>query len=67
MIGVYGAAAGMSEGDVLSLVDLYAAIVSRFRSREFLDEVYVHSARQDVKDTKLGYALYQSERIRPQN
>jgi hypothetical protein len=67
MIGVYGAAAGMSGEDVLSLVDLYAAIVSHFRAKEFLDEVYTHSARQDVEDTKLGYALYQSGRIRLRN
>jgi hypothetical protein len=67
MIGVYGAAAGMSRENVLSLVDLYAAVVSHFRAKEFLDEVYTHSARQDVEDTKLGYALYQSGRIRLRN
>jgi hypothetical protein len=67
MIGVYGAAAGMSREDVRSLVDLYAAVVSHFRAKEFLDEVYTHSARQDVEDTKLGYALYQSGRIRLRN
>jgi hypothetical protein len=64
MIGVYGAAAGLSQDDVLSLVDLYAAIVSHFSPSEHLDEVYTHSAKQDVEDTKLGYALYQSGRIR---
>jgi len=42
------------------LVDIYAAIVSHFRTKEFLDEVYTHSARQEVEDTTLGYALYQS-------
>ena len=64
MIGVYGAAAGLSQDDVLSLVDLYAAIVSHFSPSEHLDEVYTHSAKQDVEDTKSGYALYQSGRIR---
>jgi hypothetical protein len=66
MIGVYGAVAGMSREDVLSLVDLYAAIVSHFRAKD-LDEVYTHSARQDVEDTKRGYELYQSGRIRLRN
>lgn len=66
MIGVYGAAAGMGSDDVLSLVDLYATFVSHFRAKD-LDEFYTHSARQDVADTKLGYALYQSGRIRLRN
>jgi hypothetical protein len=29
-----------------------------------MDEVYTHSAKQDVEDTKLGYRLYESGRIR---
>jgi hypothetical protein len=66
MIGVYGAAAGMSRDQVLSLVDLYATIVSEFRAKdkEPRDEFYTHSAKQDVKDTNLGYELYESGRIR---
>jgi hypothetical protein len=66
MIGVYGAAAGMSREDVLSLVDLYATIVSEFRANERNDEIYTHSAKQDAEDTRLGYELYRSGRIRPQ-
>src|ERR1700722_5617797 len=62
MIGVYGAAAGLSSDDVLSLVDLYARFVSDFGEPK--DEVYTHSAKQDVQDTKLGYRLYQSGRLR---
>jgi hypothetical protein len=67
MIGVYGAAAGMSRDEVLSLVDLYATIVSEFRAKEKepRDEIYTHSAKQDVEDTNLGYELYESGRIRP--
>jgi hypothetical protein len=66
MIGVYGAAAGMSRDQVLSLVDLYATIVSEFRAKdkEPRDEFYTHSAKQDAKDTNLGYELYESGRIR---
>jgi hypothetical protein len=66
MIGVYGAAAGMSRDQVLSLVDLYATIVSEFRAKdkEPRDEFYTHSAKQDVEDTNLGYELYESGRIR---
>jgi hypothetical protein len=64
MIGVYGAAAGMSEDQVLSMVDFYATIVSRFGAKEERDEVYTHSAKQDVADTRRGYELYQSGRVR---
>jgi hypothetical protein len=62
MIGVFAAAAGMRVEDMLSLVDAYAAPISRFKDDR--DTVYTHSAKQDVEDTKRGYALYQSGRIR---
>lgn len=62
MIGVYGAAAGLDQKDVLSTIDEYAKLFSRFDDP--LDDVYAHSTRQDVKDTKWGYSLYQSGRIR---
>jgi hypothetical protein len=62
MIGVYGAAMGLDQNDVLSTIDEYAKLFSHFD--DALDDVYTHSARQDVKDTKLGYRLYQSGRIR---
>jgi hypothetical protein len=64
MIGVYGAAAGLDQNDVLSTVDDYAVHFSRFGADERLDDVYTHSAKQDVEDTKRGYRLYQSGRIR---
>jgi hypothetical protein len=64
MIGVYAAAAGLPVDDVLKLVDAYATPISGFSTKEKLDTVYTHSARQDVDDTKSGYALYQSGRIR---
>jgi hypothetical protein len=64
MIGVYAAAAGMRVEDVLKLVDDYAAPVSNFKAKERLDEVYTHSAKQDVDDTKFGYDLYKAGRIR---
>jgi hypothetical protein len=64
MIGVYAAAAGLPVDDVLKLVDAYATPISGFSTKEKLDTVYAHSARQDVEDTKFGYALYQSGRIR---
>ena len=67
MIGVYGAAAGLSRNDVLSLVDFYAALFSSFRAPELKDQIYPHSARQDVEDTILGYSLYESGRIRLRN
>ena len=51
MIGVYGAAAGMSEEDVLSLIDLYAWPISHFHEKERLDGVYTHSAKQNVRNT----------------
>jgi hypothetical protein len=64
MIGVYGAAAGLDQDDVLSTIDDCAVNFSRFGRNDRLDDVYTHSAKQDVEDTKLGYRLYQSGRIR---
>jgi hypothetical protein len=64
MIGVYSAAAGLDQDDVLSAIDDYAKRYSHFDANERLDDVYTHSARQDVQDTRRGYALYQSGRIR---
>ena len=64
MIGVYAAAAGMRVEDALQLVDDYAAAISIFHPKERLDAVYTHSALQDVEDTKSGYELYRSGRIR---
>ena len=64
MIGVLGTAACLDVDDVLSAVDLYARFFSTFGSSEKKDEIYVHSAKQDVEDTKRGYRLYQSGRIR---
>lgn len=64
MIGVYGARLGLDEGEVLSAIDLYARYFSRFGANEKMDEVYTHSANQDVEDTKRGYRLYRSGRIR---
>jgi hypothetical protein len=64
MIGVYGAAAGLDQDDVLSTIDDYAVNFSRFGANEDKDRVYTHSAKQDVDDTKRGYELYQSGRIR---
>jgi hypothetical protein len=62
MIGVYGAKLGLDEDEVLSAVDFYARFFSTFK--EHKDEVYTHSAKQDVEDTKRGYELYRSVRIR---
>jgi hypothetical protein len=64
MIGVYAAAAGLNQSHVLSTIDDYASDKSKFDADEPLDEVYSHSAKQDVEDTKLGYKLYESGRIR---
>ena len=64
MIGVYAAAAGLKQNAVLSTIDDYASLKSTFNADEPLDEVYTHSAKQDVEDTKSGYRLYESGRIR---
>jgi hypothetical protein len=64
MIGVYAAAAGLNQNDVLSTIDDYASLKSKFDDDDPRDEVFTHSAKQDVEDTKLGYRLYESGRIR---
>jgi hypothetical protein len=65
MIGVYGAKLGLGEDEVLCAVDFYARFFSTFKEQK--DEVYTHSAKQDVEDTKRGYELYLSGRIRLEN
>jgi hypothetical protein len=64
MIGAYGARLGLDEDEVLSAIDFYAELFSRFGPNEQMDNVYAHSAGQDVEDTKTGYRLYRSGRIR---
>jgi hypothetical protein len=62
--GVFMAAAGVSREDALAIADFYASLRSKFGSNETMDDVYVHSTKQDIEDNLRGYDLYESGRIR---
>ena len=59
-IGLYAAAAGLSESDVLSLQDDYASFKSDFHHAT-MDRTYPHLAERNVRNTRLGYRLYADE------
>jgi len=62
-IGLYGAAAGITQGQLLSVQDSYAALQSHFSPGTKMDAVYVHLPERNVQNTKLGYELFNSGRI----
>lgn len=59
-IGLYAAAAGISESEILRVQDIYAWMHSRFPSNTGFDETYTHLPKRNVEDTLAGYLLYQS-------
>jgi hypothetical protein len=61
------AAAGVPMQIALLVQDTYAWGNSTFDRKEKMDAIYTHSAKQDVEDTKRGYRLYRSGRIRLEN
>lgn len=59
-IGLYGAAAGIPEPEILRLQDEYARFFSHFGPNTEFDNVYAHLPADNVQNTHLGYDLYQS-------
>lgn len=59
-IGLYSAAAGIRESESLTLQDVYAWLHSHFTPDTRFDSTYVHLPKENVKNTDLGYSLYQS-------
>lgn len=64
-IGLYGAAAGIPQDQLLSVQNEYAALQSHFPTTRKMDPVYTHLPEQNVRNTQLGYSLYNSGRIGP--
>ena len=62
-IGLYGAAAGIPLNVLLGIQDLYAAGHSKFGSAK-MDDTFPHLPEANVWDTKLGYDLFSSGRIK---
>lgn len=63
-IGLYTAANGMSEEEILIISNVYAALFSRYKEGTKFDEVYTFLPARNVHNTRLGYELYRSGRVR---
>jgi hypothetical protein len=59
-IGLYAAAAGMSEKETLDISNIVAAMQSHFAKKDTRDTTYTHLPVENVDNTKTGYRLYQS-------
>jgi len=64
-IGLYGAAAGIPAGEILTYQNWYAGTYSHFAPDTVYDTTYTHLPARNVFNTNLGYQLYQSGRIGP--
>jgi len=60
-IGLYGAASGTSENEILGISNLYASFFSHYPKDTPMDPTYTHLPLSNVSDTMLGYTLYQSK------
>ncbi|QNT79180.1 hypothetical protein [Entomobacter blattae] len=57
-IGLYSAAMGLSESEILSMQDVYAAKLSNFGEGKALDSTYTHLPKTNVENTLMGFKLY---------
>jgi hypothetical protein len=64
-IGLYGAAAGIPVGEILSYQNTYAGLFSRFAPNTVYDSTYTNLPARNVFNTNRGYELYNSGRIGP--
>jgi hypothetical protein len=64
IIGLYAAASGMTEDDILTIENAYAALFSHFQPGTVMDQIYTHLPFVNVFNTRLGFQLYKSRRIR---
>jgi hypothetical protein len=61
-IGLYAAANGMSRAEILEVEDLVAR-GSHFHGKPEMDKIYTHLAVRNIRNTDLGYQLFQSGKI----
>jgi len=64
-IGLYAAAAGMSEDELLKMQNDYAREHSHFPANTPMDDTYPSLPKRNVENTHIGYELYRSGRIGP--
>jgi hypothetical protein len=64
IIGLYAVASGMTEDEILKIENFYAALFSHFQPGTVMDPMYTHLPFVNVFNTRLGFQLYQSRRIR---
>lgn len=64
-IGLYMAASDVPIETTLSIENEYAYWFSHFSRDEPKDDVYTSLPRRNVRNTQIGYELYQSGRVRP--
>jgi hypothetical protein len=63
-IGLYAAAAGVSESDTKAVENIAAMVRSRFKKGESFDPHYVFLPDKNVKNTETGYKLFREGAIR---
>jgi len=63
-IGLYGAAAGISEGRLLFIENSFAGARSNFGTVP-MDRTYTNLPVRNVLNTRMGYQLYNSQRVGP--
>ena len=63
VIGLYAAALGLPEDHILDIQNSYASVLSDMKESRF-DSFYTNLPEDNVWNTRLGYELYRSGRIR---
>jgi hypothetical protein len=64
-IGLFAAAAGLPIQIALQIQNVYASGNSNFDPSEQMDEVYTALPKRNVRNTEIGYELYNSGRSLP--
>ena len=62
-IGLYAAAFGLSQKDMLNIQNEYARFFSKFPPGTPMDKEYTHLPQKNVINTKIGYQLYEGKSI----
>jgi hypothetical protein len=65
VIGLYAAASGMRQSEILEVENGYAALFSRYPAATLMDRTYTHLPARNVANTVIGFQLHEARRIRP--
>lgn len=63
-IGLYAAAAGIPQADILTIQNMYAKYKSRYSKRRKFDRIYKNLPEENVSNTITGYKLYNNLVVR---